>query len=386
MENISIKNKAGKDITLEFKNKRFKLTRQGVKHNDEFYFYWFEKNELKKELSKCSIDSKELKKIKDTIDNMNENKIISTFFEFEKYLKENTTNEELHFDYDFVKPDVIVEPRTILKTKVIELQTLLNKYAKLGKLEAYPSSGFKYEYKNFKMYDNNNIYVGYIFTDNIEKLDRILKGGYNTDAITKRLVNDFNKFVDEIEDVDLEAYFIYGGVIIYDKLTQISESDYFDEGPQPGDAEYHYPKQTISSGLGRFNNIDWKMVHETLLVNMEPDTLKFNSSDFTDNDEGLMNHDELNYLEYKDIIAISNGLPIIEYDEYLNYEPFYNACKSAWEEALKENTQIPSKDKLMNDLKHNFKDYAKPGSIFPVEVKNDKGEIEQVLNFHVLDD
>ena len=46
--------------------------------------------------------------------------------------------------------------------------------------------------------------------------------------------------------------------------------DFGDEGPQPGDAEYHYPKQQgMTPGIGEFNNIDWQVFHETLVANEE---------------------------------------------------------------------------------------------------------------------
>lgn len=88
--NIKLKNKAEQDVTLTYKNNIFTLTRQGQKNNDINTFYWFQKNELKKELAKCKLESKDLKKTKEDIDNMNI-KVIKTLEEFEK-IQENLNN------------------------------------------------------------------------------------------------------------------------------------------------------------------------------------------------------------------------------------------------------------------------------------------------------
>lgn len=44
---------------------------------------------------------------------------------------------------------------------------------------------------------------------------------------------------------------------------------------------------------------------------------------------------------------------------------------------------IPSEDELLDVLKSDFKDHAKPNSTFPVEVKDKSGKVIKVMTFHI---
>ncbi len=132
-----------------------------------------------------------------------------------------------------------------------------------------------------------------------------------------------------------------------------------EEGPQPDDAEYHYPKQAAPiRGVGKFNNIDWQILHETLVANKEylenkkngiqgikvnPGYFGFNDSDLTDSDEGLLTKEELDLLENRGIIELDGDYPIISNENLLDYNTFLQAAQLAWEKGF-DQTQINQHD------------------------------------------
>ena len=117
--------------------------------------------------------------------------------------------------------------------------------------------------------------------------------------------------------------------------------DDFDEGPQPGDAEYHYDMGHKKSNNGRdiFSDIDWKVLWECLIANREalanggrlpdnPNFIMYNVRDFTD-DDGFLSLDSLNYLENYDLIENNGTYPIIG-EDYLDFDKFYSKAKEIW--------------------------------------------------------
>lgn len=154
--------------------------------------------------------------------------------------------------------------------------------------------------------------------------------------------------------VDIAVYAFAGDLVYgyesFRKMHNLKEEnvmendfDFGDEGPQPGDAEYHYPKQSPpQTGIGNFNNIDWQVLHETLMHNAEvlnqtKNAMTFNDSDFTDNEEGMLTREELNLLMENDIIDLNGDIPIIDNPEYFTYENFRVAAENSWNQALSSN-------------------------------------------------
>lgn len=128
--------------------------------------------------------------------------------------------------------------------------------------------------------------------------------------------------------------------------------DDFDEGPQPGDAEYHYDMGHKKSNNGRdiFSDIDWKVLWECLIANREalanggrlpdnPNFIMYNVGDFT-GDDGFLSLDSLNHLENYDLIENNGTYPIIG-EDYLDFDKFYNKAKEIWLKDTKINNDPP---------------------------------------------
>lgn len=92
-------------------------------------------------------------------------------------------------------------------------------------------------------------------------------------------------------------------------------------------------------GIGKFENIDWQMLHETLVANTEyykngkveanPRYMPYNASDLIDPEEGLLGSEELKKLEDFGLIEESKNIVVLP-DEYLDYQAFYNKAKEIW--------------------------------------------------------
>lgn len=125
--------------------------------------------------------------------------------------------------------------------------------------------------------------------------------------------------------------------LIKNYLVKELYDDFGDEGPQPGDAEYHYDMGHKKANNGRdvFVDIDWQMIFDCLIQNTKiikdktESGITYNTSDFTD-DDGMLSYESLKHLENHDLIYIFDGLPIIDEPKYLDYQSFYNKAKEIW--------------------------------------------------------
>ncbi len=114
-----------------------------------------------------------------------------------------------------------------------------------------------------------------------------------------------------------------------------------DEGPQPGDSEYHYPGPNKKQhGLSKFNDIDWQVLHETIVANTEfqntgkvegnPRFYEIHASDLTDSGEGMMTPEDLNLLKEHGVLDVTSNRVTFGDNKYLNFDDFYQAVQDAW--------------------------------------------------------
>lgn len=119
---------------------------------------------------------------------------------------------------------------------------------------------------------------------------------------------------------------------VFEKVNKVSLKEWYDDdyGKQPA-------KQP--SGIGGFGNIDWQVLHEQLLVNAEllaagktsdGNLMIANVSDLTDAYEGMLNSEELNQLEAFDLISINGGVPVIDDEQYKDYNAFKAKALEIW--------------------------------------------------------
>ena len=121
------------------------------------------------------------------------------------------------------------------------------------------------------------------------------------------------------------------------KLRLLKEDEYFDasEGPQPGDANYHYSEPKLTSGVGNFDYVDWQVIHEILLENTNilknkiSSQATFGARDFYD--DQYLTKEELGILMHDDLIYLWDGVPIIDDERFLDFDAFYNEAKRIWD-------------------------------------------------------
>lgn len=117
----------------------------------------------------------------------------------------------------------------------------------------------------------------------------------------------------------------------------IKESDW-NEGPQPGDEEYHINRSERFSGLSKFKDIDWAMIHPILVNNTKElkykkpiDDITFSVNNF---EEVGVSKEDLELLNDRDVIYIWDRMPIIDNETYLDYNNFLSAAKNAWDKGF----------------------------------------------------
>lgn len=189
------------------------------------------------------------------------------------------------------------------------------------------------KWKNQMGINDDNLMPEKVIKTFYERIFELLRQGHNIqdEAIQQelnRLVKINGKIPKEIQDL-IDGPNNSHSLFEYD--------DDFDEGPQPGDAEYHYDSGYKKSNNGRdvFANIDWQVFFETLVMNTKiakdktEKGMVYNVNDFTD-DDGFISPESLKHLEDHDLIYIWNGVPIIDNPEFLDFRKFYDQAKSIW--------------------------------------------------------
>lgn len=126
---------------------------------------------------------------------------------------------------------------------------------------------------------------------------------------------------------------------IFEKVNKINLNEWYH------DEYYDKPKQL--KGIGGFGNIDWKILHEQLMVNTEllaagktseGNLMAANVGDFTDYD-GMLSHDELKHLEAFDLLAINGAFPVIDNEQYREYNTFKSKALEIWNKETPIQTQ-----------------------------------------------
>jgi len=117
---------------------------------------------------------------------------------------------------------------------------------------------------------------------------------------------------------------------VFEKVNKINLKEWYDDdyGKQP--------KQP--RGIGGFGNVDWQIVHEQLMVNTEllaagktseGNLMAANLGDFTDY-EGMLSPEELKHLEEWGLVYIHDVFPIIEEEQYKDYNTFKAKAAEIW--------------------------------------------------------
>lgn len=119
---------------------------------------------------------------------------------------------------------------------------------------------------------------------------------------------------------------------VFQKVNKVNLKEWYDD-------DYGKQPSKIPNGIGSFNNIDWQVLHEQFLVNAEllaagktsdGNLMIANVSDLTDNYEGMLSKEELNQLVAFDLISINNGIPVIDNEQYRDYNEFRIKAQEIW--------------------------------------------------------
>ena len=103
------------------------------------------------------------------------------------------------------------------------------------------------------------------------------------------------------------------------------EDDFFDEGPQPGDSEYHDQSYNQDSSDGSLKGMDWRVFYEDLIHNNSGGSE--NMSDFCE--AFGIDMDGLEFLEEHGVINIEHGLPKVDPNAYPDWQSFKQAANEA---------------------------------------------------------
>lgn len=96
----------------------------------------------------------------------------------------------------------------------------------------------------------------------------------------------------------------------------------------------YYEKPERKKGIGEFENIDWRVLFDTLVTNYyvasgkKSDEIGANYNDLTDY-EGMLSFEELQHLEDFGLVEKMGAFPVIG-DKYGNFDAFYNKAKEIW--------------------------------------------------------
>jgi hypothetical protein len=113
---------------------------------------------------------------------------------------------------------------------------------------------------------------------------------------------------------------------VFEKVNKVNLKEWYDD-------EY-YQKPQAPKGMGKFENIDWRVLFDTLIDNYyvatgkKTDSIGANYGDLTDYD-GMLSPEELQHLEDFGLVEKMGAFPVIG-DQYGNFDAFYNKAKEIW--------------------------------------------------------
>jgi hypothetical protein len=120
---------------------------------------------------------------------------------------------------------------------------------------------------------------------------------------------------------------------VFEKVNKVNLKEWYDE-------EY-FEKPVQPSGMGRFEDVDWRVLHEVFVHNDEvvkgiSNNIGSNYGDLTDH-EGIVSPEELKQLEDFNLIVKRGAFPVIA-PEYMEFDVFYNKAKEIWDKELPPDT------------------------------------------------
>lgn len=112
---------------------------------------------------------------------------------------------------------------------------------------------------------------------------------------------------------------------VFEKVNGVNLKEWYD-------AEY-FQKPQQPQGMGKFENIDWRVLYDTLIDNYgvakgTSTNIGANYGDLTDH-EGMLSPEELRHLEEFGLVQKMGAFPVIG-DENMDFQTFYNKAKEIW--------------------------------------------------------
>lgn len=155
--------------------------------------------------------------------------------------------------------------------------------------------------------------------------------------------------------------------IIFEEYDYEIDSDHADEED--------FSQQKKISGKSNFKDIDWTMLHETLLANKEyrinkkiegnPNYIQVNTGDFFDS---MISPEDLSQLENFDLVETVGAYPEVS-DEYLDYNTFYNKAKEIWDKEQSSYNDRSSEAPFLRGREEQMDE---------IEIESDEQEVEEV--------
>lgn len=113
---------------------------------------------------------------------------------------------------------------------------------------------------------------------------------------------------------------------VFEKVNGVNLKEWYDD-------EY-FQKPQQPQGMGKFENIDWRVLFETLVTNYyvatgkKTEDIGANYGDLTDYD-GMLSPEELRHLEEFGLVEKMGAFPVLG-DKYSDYHTFYSKAKEIW--------------------------------------------------------
>lgn len=116
-------------------------------------------------------------------------------------------------------------------------------------------------------------------------------------------------------------------------MTHSQFRDYSEPAEPDYDSDRYIPQ--FKSGIGNFRDINWKTLHGIFVQNTEAFKQGKIGDSVTINElidyDGYLTNDELTHLDNWNLVYIDGQFVVIDDDQYLNYETFYNKAQEIWE-------------------------------------------------------